>query len=133
MWLERGPEGVRAVHILRNTDGRILHERRKADEVQYLTPTGVKSTPKEFEDHLRLKLMANGGNFGAYEHLGVEKPEVEAVASAETQAAHHELYLRASRLLKISEAELIQKYGHLNPGLQAMNLRNRLRKAGHNV
>lgn len=44
-----------------------------------------------------------------------------------------ELYKRAAKLLDLNETDLRNKYRHLNPGLQAMNLRNRLRAKGHNV
>jgi hypothetical protein len=43
------------------------------------------------------------------------------------------LYKRAAKLLDTVEKDLRQKYGHLNNGLQAMNLRNRLKAKGHNV
>lgn len=38
-----------------------------------------------------------------------------------------EVYLKASHLLGVTEAELLVKYGHLNPGQQRMNLGNRMR------
>lgn len=38
-----------------------------------------------------------------------------------------EVYLKASHLLRVTEAELLVKYGHLNPGQQRMNLGNRMR------
>jgi aryl carrier-like protein len=44
-----------------------------------------------------------------------------------------EAYERAARLLGTSVEDLEKKYGHLNNGLQMMNLRNRLRAKGHNV
>lgn len=43
------------------------------------------------------------------------------------------LYKRAAKLLDLNETDLRNKYRHLNPGLQAMNLRNRLRAKGHNT
>lgn len=122
-----------AVHIIRNDNGRIWHERKRPEEVQHLDSTSVKTTATDFEEYLRKKLVENGGNAGAYEHLRVEKPVVEAVASPEKQADLNDLYTRAARLLDVPEEELRGKYGKLNPGLQAMNLRNRLRGKGHNV
>lgn len=44
-----------------------------------------------------------------------------------------ELYARAAKLLKVPQDELKKKYAHLNNGLQAMSLRNRLRGAGFQV
>jgi hypothetical protein len=44
-----------------------------------------------------------------------------------------ELYERAAKLLELKEEDLRAKYGHLNPGMQSMNLRNRLRAKGFNV
>lgn len=38
-----------------------------------------------------------------------------------------EVYLKASHLLGVTEAGLLVKYGHLNPGQQRMNLGNRMR------
>lgn len=122
-----------AVHMIRNEDGRVVHDRVKPEEVQFLEATDVKTTAAEFERYLREKLVANGGNLGAYEHLGIERPVVEAVVSDEKKADHDELYARAARVLNVPEADLRAKYGHLNPGLQAMNLRNRLRAKGKTV
>lgn len=39
-----------------------------------------------------------------------------------------EVYAIVAKHLKVSEAELHKKYGHLNLGMQRMNLGNRLRK-----
>lgn len=125
---------ITGLHLLYNEDGRVVYEHRGPEEVLYLEgAAGVRSTAAEFERHLRKKLMENGGNAGAYEHLGVERPSVAPVVSADKKEDHDELYARAARVLKVPEAELRVKYGKLNPGLQAMNLRNRLRKAGKAV
>lgn len=124
---------VVAVHTLRNDEGRVIHDRLKADEVQFLEATGVKTTAAEFEEYLRQKLVANGGNMGAYEYLGVPRPVVEVAVSEEKKADHDELYARAATVLGVPEEDLRKKYGHLNPGLQAMNLRNRLRSKGKAV
>lgn len=133
-WMERSQRGVTAVHLLRTDDGRVIYEKVPGSSMQYLEATKVKTTPIAFTAYLCRKLLANGGNPGAYGALGVERPELPAVAAtAETAVALGELYARAARLLKEPEADLRAKYGKLNPGLQAMNLRNRLRKAGHNV
>lgn len=133
-WVERNASGnTVAVHILRNDNGRVLHERKRLEEMQFLEATGVKTTAAQFEQYLREKLMENGGSPGAYEHLRVQKPVVEAMVSADKKEDHDELYARAARVLGVSEADLRKKYGHLNPGLQAMNLRNRLRAKGKAV
>lgn len=132
-WIETGERGPVALHLLRNNDGRVFYEKRSGPEVRYLEPTKTSTTTAAFTAYLARKLLENGGNPGAYGALGLERPTLPSVAAQETVVAHNELYARAARLLKIPEAELRAKYGHLNPGLQAMNLRNRLRKAGHNV
>lgn len=41
-----------------------------------------------------------------------------------------EVYAAASPVLGVPEPDLRAKYGHLNPGLQVMNLRNRMRAKG---
>lgn len=133
VWFEKRDNRTVALHTLRNQDGRIEHKRTSADNLQYLEATNVISTAAEFEGYLRKKLVAYGGNPGAYEHLGVGRPSVEAVVSVEKKAEHDELYARTARVLKVPEKELREKYGHLNPGLQAMSLRNKLRKAGRSV
>ena len=61
------------------------------------------------------------------------KPNKNKEAGAEVSADTDELYKRAAKLLDIKEEDLRQKYHHLNPGLQAMNLRNRLRAKGFTV
>jgi hypothetical protein len=132
-WMERVKGEVVALHLLYNDDGKVTHERRKPDEVQYLEAGMGKTTALQFEEYLRNKLVAHGGNAGAYEHLRVPKPVVEAVVSPEKKADLDELYTRAAGVLGVSEADLRKKYGPLNPGLQAMNLRNRLRHKGKAV
>lgn len=135
-WMERVKgdlNKVVALHLLHNDDGRVIHERRKPEEVQFLEPGMGKTTSEQFEEYLREKLMANGGSPGAYEHLRVDKPVVEAVVSTEKQAEINELYERAARVLSVPVQTLRDKYGKLNPGLQAMNLRNRIRSKGRAV
>lgn len=134
-WLERvkGQPTVVALHLLRNDDGRVIHEKKKADEVQYLEPGMGKTTAEEFEVYLRKKLVTNGGNTGAYDYLNVPRPIVDVVISPEKQADLGELYKRAAQALGVDESALRSKYGKLNPGLQAMNLRNRLRSKGKTV
>ena len=135
-WLERVKgdlSKVVALHLIHNDGGKIIHDRRPPEEVQYLEPGMGKSTADQFEEYLRKKLMENGGNLGAYEYLRVEKPILETVVSDEKREELNELYTRTARVLGVPEQALRDKYSKLNPGLQSMNLRNRLRSKGKAV
>lgn len=106
------------------------------DTVSFAVPTLVKTTVGQMLDYFTRRLMLVGGDAAAYEALGVDKPLVEVVVTAVSPAKARELddlYARAAKLLGVPDDELRERYSHLNRGLQAMNLRNRLRAKGHNV
>lgn len=106
------------------------------DTISLADPTSVKTTVAEFEGYLKRRLLLVGGNGPAFEAMGLQKPvmtQVEGEGDPKKEADLNELYVRASKLLGTPTAELRKKYEHLNRGLQAMNLRNRLRAKGHNV
>jgi hypothetical protein len=125
---------VAGVDVIRTDGVAVRYERRLGPEARYLHPTSVKTPPARFMAYLRERLRQFGGSSELYDMLQVERPAIApAEVSPDKLAAHIELYERAATLLGTTVEELRKKYGHLNPGLQAMNLRNRLRGAGHNV
>lgn len=106
------------------------------DTISLADPTSVKTTVAQFQDYLRRRLLLVGGSPQAYEVMGLQKPvmqQVEGDGDPKKAADLNELYGRAAKLLGADVEELRKKYEHLNRGLQAMNLRNRLRAKGHNV
>lgn len=106
------------------------------DTLALADPTSVKTTVTEFQEYLKRRLLLVGGHTKAYESLGLPKPiltQVEGDGDPKKAADLNELYTRAAKLLATPAADLRKKYEHLNRGLQAMNLRNRLRAKGHNV
>lgn len=99
-------------------------------------PTLVKTTMPQMMEYFKRRLLLVGGHPKAYEAMGIPKPvmtQVEGEGDPKKQADLNELYQRAAKLLDTPVADLRKKYEHLNRGLQAMNLRNRLRAKGHNV
>lgn len=138
-WLEREHSTGRtmAVHLLRRDEIRgAAHERLPGDHARYLKPLDELGRDRlaQMEDYLR-ECLQNRGNGQAprdtYELLGVNKPQMESTGTAPALSQDHdELYRRAAHVLGVPVSELRAKYGHLNPGLQAMNLRNRLRARG---
>jgi hypothetical protein len=136
LWREKDERGRISYHLINTaTNGQVEYRVLAADQARYFTDARVLATPQQFEDYLRGRLTKFGAVTRAvYKALGVEPPQQET-APANDDAAYRlsELYQRAARLLEVPEPELRKKYGHLNPGLQAMNLRNRLRAKGHNV
>lgn len=124
----------KAVHVLL-TDGllRVVHESHPAESIKYAQPTTANSTVHEWEANLRHKLMTNGGDNESFTYLGLERPKLDPGPPTAANADLTALYDRAARLLKVPVDELEERYKHLNNGLQAMNLRNRLRAKGHNV
>lgn len=138
VWIEKtkatpdNPARQVAMHVLMTDEVQgVVHDRRPPSELAYVEPTEVITTVKEFEDYLRRRLVERGGSKDAYHFLGVERPVVEVEVKTERTEDHEAMYKRASQLLGTPVDELKAKYGHLNPGLQMMNLRNRLRAKGH--
>lgn len=137
-WMEHRVEGETlspfALHIVcTNASGRVMYIKRPASEARYLYPTKVKTTVGQFVAYLCRRLLVKGGD--AWNALGMERP-VQEPTPGEARPMSDDLaeaYERAARLLGTSVEDLEKKYGHLNNGLQMMNLRNRLRAKGHNV
>jgi len=128
---------VKAYHVLYTGDnGGPVYEiipRAQAQHRAVFSPTAVTTAPEAFEDYLRRRLVQYGGPAEMWRRFGLEPPAHSVQSLPGSQAAHDEMYERAARLLGVPEPDLRKKYGHLNPGLQQMNLRNRLRGKGHNV
>lgn len=135
VWREKDARDRVVFHILNTANnGSVEHRILPASEAKYITDARVLATAQDFETYLRGRLEKYGGTRSAYKVLNVEPP-AQTMESATDEAADRlaELYSRAARLLGVPEPELRKKYGHLNPGLQRMNLGNRLRAKGHNV
>lgn len=98
-------------------------------------PTSIRNTVVQMAGYFKRRLLLTGGHPRAYEALGLQRPVVTTTTTVDpkSELALSELYVRAAKLLELPEPELRKKYAHLNRGLQAMNLRNRLRAKGHNV
>lgn len=96
-------------------------------------PCTSKNTPEEALEYWRERARRFGAPSAVWRIMGLEAPAHDPKSAPESQAAHDEMYRRAAEKLGIPEAELRKKYGHLNPGLQQMNLRNRLRAKGVTV
>lgn len=129
-----GDRSPAALHVVcTNQSGRVVHLKLPPSEARYLYPTKVTTTVSRFVAYLCRRLLTTGGD--AWDVLGVEKPAQEAVPGEPRPMSDDlaETYERAARLLGTTVEELEQKYGHLNNGLQMMNLRNRLRAKGHNT
>jgi hypothetical protein len=131
------PGRVVGTHLLYTEgSGAVRYEERPGADAGWARPVGAttRTTSDDFLTYLRGRLLDRGGSTDAYRTLGVDRPApVVREAPPEVQAGHDELYDRAARLLEIPEEELRKRYAHLNTGLQMMNLRNRLRGAGHAV
>lgn len=125
---------LKCYHILYRTgSGGVTHAKIRPDDKPHLDATRATTSRDQFEIYLRECLQKFGGPREAWALLGVEPPKLEVQPAPESAPSHAELYERAARLLDTTIEALREKYGHLNPGLQAMNLRNRLRAKGHNV
>lgn len=147
VWEERenhkGEDGkfsvrVKCWHLLYTGDqGQVVHGTLTRDQAHHpavLVPmTANRTTPEEFEEYLRGRLRRFGGRAEVWGILGLERPPQESASLPASRGAHDAMYQRAAELLKVPEADLRKRYGHLNPGLQQMNLRNRLRGKGFNV
>jgi hypothetical protein len=127
---------ARGVHILHtDSSGRLVHEYDVPAAIRYAYGTSVTTTVQDMEDYFRKKIREFGGDADSYRYLNVDRPKPAAAGPSDKEASKDlaELYVRAARLLDTPLATLVEKYQHLNNGLQAMNLRNRLRSKGHNV
>lgn len=139
VWLEsvRDAAGVhgRCTHVLHTEGGRVRHETGGPEAIfRYTAPTSVRTTVGEMVAYFQKRLLEFGGDAEAFQYLGVEKPKAEVDEEVKPESEElADLYERAARLMKVDEQELRKKYAHLNRGLQAMNLRNRLRGRGFTV
>lgn len=112
----------------------VIHQEVPPREAHCFAPIQALARLCDAERYMRERLGRFGGTHECWRLLGLQPPaQAVAPASAESGERLEELYKRAARLLGFLESDLREKYGHLNPGLQAMNLRNRLRSKGHNV
>lgn len=95
-------------------------------------PKTITTTAAQFENYLRRKVWATkAAPAEVFALLGLKKPaQAPAAASTEVNESLNELYARVAKLMELDEQAVRQRYAHLNPGLQAMNLRNRLRARG---
>lgn len=112
----------------------ITHFRKHADTIGASKPVrdllGLKGEPPV--QFVEVVVRDDAGKVVGVEK--VEKPRKGGNSNKpQPNAELDELYGRAARLLQTPEKQLREKYAHLNNGLQAMNLRNRLRAKGHNV
>lgn len=132
------PPQAKYFHFMRSDilEGAV-HKRFPSIERHHCRPMGatVRTSAKDFENYLRRKVWTQKAATGeVFSLLGLKKPPQSAVASSAAVSEHlNELYARAAKLMSLSEQEVRKKYEHLNPGLQAMNLRNRLRARGQAV
>jgi hypothetical protein len=110
-------------------------EMRSAMDLIY--PTTTDTTAEAMLEYFKRRLLLVGGSTEAYQHLGVQKPQVVQTPAGDGDPDKTreltELYKRAAKLLDVPVDELRERYSHLNKGLQAMNLRNRLRAKGYQV
>lgn len=137
--------GVQVMFV--DNDGTVAYRRHarhwkkangvEGDMLEMALPTGVTTSVADAVRYFTRRLLLIGGDNEAYLSLGVTRPQVvqgpEKEATPGKVKELDELYTRAAKLLVVPAAELRDKYSHLNRGLQAMNLRNRLRAKGHNV
>ena len=79
------------------------------------------------------KIVDRRVDLSHYERIKVEGRRVldcaDSVAKYLRTMNLEQVYAHAAQQLNVSEDELRQKYGHLNPGMQRMNLGNRIRSA----
>lgn len=135
---KQAPPQLRHFHFVHSDIlvGAIYH-RLPGSEKKFVMgmPATVRTTTEEFEDYLRRKVWTQkSANAEVFKLLGLKKPAQSAVAaSGEVNEHLNELYARVSEIMELPEEDVRKRYAHLNPGLQAMNLRNRLRARGQVV
>jgi hypothetical protein len=114
-----------------------VYYRFPGSEKQHVSnmPATVKTTAEDFENYLRRKVwQQKTATSEVFRLLGLKKPpQAVTPASADVLESLNELYKRTATIMGLPEDEVRKKYAHLNPGLQAMNLRNRLRARGQAV
>lgn len=75
--------------------------------------------------------VANGSTSKSGDSNGTPKPPKPKRPKSDAPAIPLDsMYQQAAKALGEKEADLRKKYAHLNPGLQGMNLRNRMRAKG---
>lgn len=127
------------LHVIQSTELGVEHLTFAPDSGRYVYPTSVRTTAQEFQNYLANRLAQSRTQHDAqiYALLGVALPvreeKVPVPQNAQMAEDLEELYRRAATAMSCKVAELREKYGHLNVGLQSMNLRNRLRAKGKQV
>lgn len=133
-----GPPQLKYFHFVHSDilEGAVYH-RFPGTEQKHTSPMAktVITTAQQFEDYLRGKVWKAGvARAEVFKLFGLVKPAQSPVAAtAEVNESLNELYARVAEIMELDEADVRKKYAHLNPGLQAMNLRNRLRARGQAV
>lgn len=121
------PEQVLAVKggwmTLQLANGKTVKARKS--QVQVLNPEGGMSNrrigDRRYDCRSYVKTISPSGNFTM--HNG------DSVAKKLDARTLDDVYRVAAKELGVAETELREKYKHLNPGMQRMNLGNRMRGA----
>lgn len=108
---------------LQLSDGTAVKARKS--QVQVLNPEGGMSNrrigDRRYDCRSYVKTISPNGNFTM--HNG------DSVAKKLDAKTLDDVYKAAAKELGVAEIELREKYKHLNPGMQRMNLGNRMRGA----
>lgn len=135
---KQAPSQLKYLHFMHSDvlAGAVYH-RYPGSEKRFVMPMpkSVSTTTQQFENYLRRKVwQSKTASAEVFRLLGLKKPaQAPTAASAETNDHLNELYARVAKTMELDETTIRKKYAHLNPGLQAMNLRNRLRARGQAV
>ena len=122
--------GSTELYTGRNVEGRVVDEDRVIGchhcdwEITYNTSRRNGVVKAEYLDHYtRTTLVRDGDTIRSMDNNDPIAQALRAIDSLD------EMYEYVAQQLQMDEVELRQKYGHLNSGMQRMNLGNRLRAA----
>lgn len=120
--------GSTELYAGRNVEGRVVDEDKVIGchhcdwEIAYSTSRRNGVVKAEYLDHyIRTTLVRDGDTIRSMDNNDPIAQALRAIDSLD------EMYEYVAQQLQMDEVELRQKYGHLNSGMQRMNLGNRLR------
>lgn len=117
---------VQAAYVAEN--GGVNITDYQPDFLRHIAATNTKTTAEEYLKYLRRVYAAQGGNDGARVLFGARASATPARVQRHSPALDA-LYWDTAKKLEVEEATLRGKFGHMNAGMQAMQLRGLQSKA----
>lgn len=107
-------------------------------DAHYVRPmqklNGTEYDPSKIMAQYREYAVSRGASAEACREMGISIPTPSSAApTGPEKTGLTELYWRAAKLCEEEESTIRERYAHMNPGMQAMQLRGLLKRKGWNA